>query len=375
MAHESVETPNVGRSVFASLARIRDEFPGIASGGLGWGIEYPEATQNGAFTTTLHVEVTPGLALLSDRCCQEGLQLPAIWCAHTVAASLAGFGSSATEAKFIVIMLPGFVAVASCSRGKRYFKSWTDGMSSRDWKALAALLGEFDSQPAVTIDDVELRRGLIKIVVQGKPEDMCPFWDEVARSGRISSISGLDALAAGAEKITPRHPGNLSSSFVKPRILSHYVWILGIAALGAAAFLFGSDLRGSRQLHAEEASNDARIMGEKLHLAKLKHNQAEMGRLQRELPPGWDNEAAIGYDALARLGTGLPDYLTLTSLSMEREGIFELEAVVSAKDFDPEDARKRLENVGYKADQKKGCVFNAALNSLLVRGTFVCAKK
>src|ERR1700679_2783211 len=124
MAHDSVETPNVGRSVFASLARIRDEFPGIASGRLGWGIEYPEAAPSGTFTTTLHVELTPGLALLRDRCCEEGIKLPTTWCAHTVAAAFAGFGSSATEAKFVVIMLPGFVGVASYSRGRRYFKSW-----------------------------------------------------------------------------------------------------------------------------------------------------------------------------------------------------------------------------------------------------------
>jgi hypothetical protein len=357
------------------LARIRDEFPGIASGGLGWGIEYPEATKSGTFTTTLHIEITPGLTLLKDRCCQKGLQLPAIWCAHTVAAKLAGFGSPAPEAKFIVIMLPGFVAVASWSRGKRHFKCWTDGMSSRDWKALAALLGEFEAQPAVTIDDVELRRGSIMIVAQGRPEQMCPFWGEVVRSGRIISIVGLDALAACAEKITPRHPGNLSSSFCQPRMLSRYVWILGTAAVGAAAFLLVSDLRGLRQRNEEEVSIDARIQGERLHLAELRHNQAEIGRLRRELPAGWDTEAAIGYDALAKLETGLPDYLTLTSLSIEREGTFELEAVVSAKEIDPEDARKRLENVGYRADAKNGCVFDAALRRLRIRGTFVRAEK
>jgi hypothetical protein len=158
-------------------------------------------------------------------------------------------------------------------------------------------------------------------------------------------------------------------------MLSRYVWILGTAAVGAAAFLLVSDLRGLRQRNEEEVSIDARIQGERLHLAELRHNQAEIGRLRRELPAGWDTEAAIGYDALAKLETGLPDYLTLTSLSIEREGTFELEAVVSAKEIDPEDARKRLENVGYRADAKNGCVFDAALRRLRIRGTFVRAEK
>lgn len=375
MVHQTVETPNVGRAVFASLARTRDEFPEISSGEIGWGIDYPESTQGGRFTTTVHAEAAPGLALLRDRCHQAGFQLPPIWCAHTVAGTLPGVGSSTDKARFLIIMLPGFVAVASFSGGKRHFKAWTDIMSGRDWKALAAVLGEFDSRPAGTMDDVELRRGLIKILAQGKPEQVCPIWEEINRSGRVSSIVDLDALAAGAETLSPRHPGNLSKSFSQHGSVSFYVWILGIAALIATALLGTADVRGKQQLRAEEGSNEAQVADEQLHLAELKRNQAVMGRLQRELPTRLNYNAANRYAALASLSKALPDYLTLKSVSMVGQGSFELEAIVSVKDFDPEDTRKRLESEGFETDAKKGCVFDPAFSSLLVRGTFVYTKK
>src|ERR1700678_1599121 len=87
MAHQMVETPKVSRLVFASLARIRNEHPVIASENLGWGVESPEPAASGEFMTQLHYELTPGLIHLRDACERAGSRLTAAWSASTAAAA------------------------------------------------------------------------------------------------------------------------------------------------------------------------------------------------------------------------------------------------------------------------------------------------
>src|SRR5580658_8780388 len=68
MAHQAVDTPRVSRSVFATLAKIRNDHPVVMSEHLGWGIEPPESAQGGAFSTLLHSELSPGLIHLREAC-------------------------------------------------------------------------------------------------------------------------------------------------------------------------------------------------------------------------------------------------------------------------------------------------------------------
>ena len=48
LAHQAVDCPRVGHSVFATLARVRGEHPVVASESLGWGIERPEPARGEA---------------------------------------------------------------------------------------------------------------------------------------------------------------------------------------------------------------------------------------------------------------------------------------------------------------------------------------
>jgi len=89
MAHQGVETPNVRRSVFATLARVRSEHPVVASEGLGWGIEKPELAPGGAYSTLMHYELAPGISHLCDACALSGSRPPTVWSAYTVAAACA----------------------------------------------------------------------------------------------------------------------------------------------------------------------------------------------------------------------------------------------------------------------------------------------
>lgn len=64
ISHELVEMPKVNRAVFASLERVKNEHPVVASKNLGWGIEIPEPIAGGAYSTLIHSEMVSGLAYL-----------------------------------------------------------------------------------------------------------------------------------------------------------------------------------------------------------------------------------------------------------------------------------------------------------------------
>ena len=139
ISHQTAETPKVSRTAFASLARVRNEHSVVESENLGWGIEYPELGPSGAFSTLIHSELTPGLIHVRNSCARVGSRLSAAWSAYTAAVVCANSGSSAPKAKFVLMLIPEYAAVATFGGGKRSFRSWSGPMSERDWKAFSVL--------------------------------------------------------------------------------------------------------------------------------------------------------------------------------------------------------------------------------------------
>ena len=370
LAHQTVDCPKVGRSVFATLARVRGEHPVVGSESLGWGIELPEPVPGGGFSTLMHAELAPGLVYLHDACLRTGSQLHAAWSAFTVATACARAGSALSRARFILILLPGFVAVAIRARGRNSFRGWSGAMADRDWKALCALLGDSEARPGLPMAEVELRRGSIAVIAEGEPERVCPVWPELRATGRLEAVAGVDALAGNAARIGPRHPGNLVEGFPRPRRLDRCLAGTAVACFAAASAL-GAAVPGQlRQLRSEEASGSARAAALEAHLSVLASNQREMEALRKEASQSPGPLQLGRREALLGLAEAVPDALTVTSLTIDREDRFEIEALVVGADFDPDGTRKALAHAGFKPEGPSGWQFNAALGRVSVSGRY-----
>src|SRR5471032_1012355 len=51
IAHQEVECPKVSRKVFASISKVRAEYPVVVSEDIGWGMEPPEPVPGGSYST------------------------------------------------------------------------------------------------------------------------------------------------------------------------------------------------------------------------------------------------------------------------------------------------------------------------------------
>jgi hypothetical protein len=370
IAHQSVEMPRVSRSVFASLAKIRSDHPVVMSERLGWGIEPPEPVQGGAFSTLLHSELTPGLASLRDACTRGRSQLVAAWPAYTAALASMGSCTPSSRAKFVLILTPEFVAVATCGGGRRSFKGWVGPMSDREWKAFSALIGDVEARTSPSMAEVVLRRGGIAVVSDGEPRRLCPLWGEIQASGRLEEVVGMDALASGAARIDANHPANLVEAFPRPFHLDRYLIGAASAGISVALALGANDLRLQAQLRAEKSRFSLREASLESRLSALAKNQAEMVGLRNEAPEESGLSHLGKHGALVGLAAEFPESLTLTALTIGRDDSFEIGAIVVGADFDPESLRHSLERCGFKPADLNGWAFDAASGKLMVRGKY-----
>ena len=370
IAHQTVEAPRVSRSVYASLARVRSEHPVVLSEDLGWGIEYPEPVKSGAFSTLMHYELTPGLVHLHDACIHAGSQLSAAWSVFTVATACMKTRFAAQRARIVLILVPEFVAVAIFARGKRSFRRWTGPMADRDWKAVSALIGESEARAAPSIVEAELRRGSIAVIAEGNPERDCPIWEEIRATGRLEAVAGLEAMLAGAARITSRHPGNLVEGFPRQRQLDRYLIGATVGCLSVAAALGAAVPTQLRQLKSLDASSASRVTALESHLAGLRSNQKEMEMLRNEAAQGPGLPQVGRHEALLGLAAVVPDALTLTSVTISKDDRFAFEAVVVGTDFDPEDTRRALDRRGFNPEGPNGWAFNSKSGMLSVSGRY-----
>jgi len=368
LVHQAVETPRVGRSVFASLSRVRGEFPVVESESLGWGIEHPEPAQGGAYSTLLHAEATPALGRLRDGCMGATSRLAAAWSAYTAGVACVPTGISSGRTRFLAILAPGFAAVATCITGRRSFKAWSGPMTDRDWKGFSNVIGDSDSRSPAAMADLGMRRGGIAIIAEGDPGSLCPLWEEIKSSGRVGVPVGLDELATAASRIPRGHPANLVETFPSPRDMDPC--LAGAVAAGAAAALWlctiGADVR--RRLASEGAAIRSRQALLEERLSELARNQAEMERLRGDVPGDPRYTRFPRHLALTALAALIPEALTVTSLSIHSDNSFEIKAQVMGAGFDAGELRLELGRSCLRPDAGNGWSFNAASGRLEVRG-------
>jgi hypothetical protein len=370
MAHVAVETPRVSRTVFASLARIRSEHPVVASDGLGWGVEDPEPVPGGTYSTLLHCELTPGLAFLRDACALSASRLEAAWSVYTAAVACINPRERTPKIGCILVLLPGFVAVASCARGRRYFKAWTDPMAERDWKAFTSLIGDIDAPKSPSMADAELRRGAVAVIAEGPPGEHCPVWDQIGAACKVECLVDLEAVAAGAARIARAHPGNLVEAFPTAHSLDRYLAAIGVAGMASAVVFAAGALAERSRLAEDAAAGRTRAAALEARLDALNRNRVEMDALRNEAPEASGCLGPGVHEALLRLASAVPEALTLTSLELNGNDAFALEGIAAGPEFNAEDARSALIRGGFKPSSRDGWTFDAASGRLKVIGKF-----
>lgn len=178
----------------------------------------------------------------------------------------------------------------------------------------------------------------------------------------------MDDLASSSSGMQAKHPANLAEAFPRPRELDRllaagaFTGFTAAFALGAVAFSDGMQLR------AEGAADRLRADSLQRRLRSLGENEREMSRLRDEAPDGTGSSPTGKHGALAGLAAAIPDALTLTAISIGRDGAFELEALVVGADFDPESTRRSLERCGFEPGLSNGWTYDAGSGRLLVRG-------
>jgi hypothetical protein len=368
LAHQALQTPKVRRDVFASLARVRSDFPVVESESLGWGIEPPEASPAGGYSTLLHSELTPGLIRVREACARDGSRIDAAWSAYSAAVACAKAGIPSGRARFLLILAADFAAVATCTIGKRSFRAWAGPMSERDWKAFSVLLGDSDGRSSGSIGDPGLRRGGIAVIADGEPRRLCPLWGELHGSGRVAAVMDFDALASAVARIPTGHPANLAETFPRPLNLDRYLVPALMAGLCAALAIGALDLGVRRQLRSEDLADRARMAALEDRISGLTRNRSEMLRLESEFPGDGEAARRSTHDALVGLAGAVPDTVTLTSLELDRDGTFAIEAVVVGTPFDPDGLRHGMALVGFDPDSREGWIYDAKSGRLAIRG-------
>ena len=375
MAHECVETPKVGRAVFASLARIRSDHPVVASMNLGWGIEWPEPMAGGTYSTLIHSELSPGLVYLRDACLQTKCRLVAVWTPYTAIEALLKARSSQYKVRHGIILAPSFVAIATYGLGRRSFRAWAGPLSDRDWKAVSIVIGDFEVRKVALNSDTESRKSGIVVISDLDPAKTYPFWNELRGSGRVEAIVGIDALAESATKIPVGHPGNLMEVFPRMRNLDPYLIAASVAGFAAFAALGVIAQNKGSQFEKANTAIQWRLTELNARLNTLKSNQRDMLLLQKQMPDSSDSLPTGRRDALSSLAAAIPDALTLTSLLLARDGEFEIEALIVGVGFDPESARASLANSGFVPDSDKGWVYDPVGAKLRVRGRYNVSRR
>jgi hypothetical protein len=370
LVHQEVESPKVGRSVFASLARVKSEYPVVTADDLGWGMEVPEPTPAGSYSTLLHHELTPGLGRIRRACSDAGSRMPAAWSAFTAAAFCLGAHLPDAKVRMVLFLLPGFVAVAVCGGGKRSFKAWPIPLTERDWKVLAFFAGDIEARKAPSMAESEIRRGSILVISDGDPHGHCPVWDEIKASGRVESVLGLDAFAMGACQIPFGHPANLLEAFPRPLNLDPFLRVSAFAGAAFALCVGVMTIGDRRDLHSLQMTNAVHetVLGERLTV--LAKNEEEMESLRTAAPDAPGFLPTDRGSALQGLAAAIPDALTLTTFSIARDDLFEIEAKVVGSDFEPQAVRGDLIRMGFALSADSSWSYDAANRRLTARGRF-----
>lgn len=371
VAHETVETPNVSREVFASLARVRSEHPVVDSGDLGWGIEHPDPAPGGTFSTLIHSELAPGLVYLRDACNRAQNRFSAAWTGYTAIAACVDNCRPAHRARLGVILTNGFSAVATCGLGKRSFRAWFGAMAERDWKAFSLLIGDSEPRPSPSIADAAIRRGGIVVISEGDPGLVCPFWDKLRASGRVKAVVDMEVLATSVARIPASHPANLLEAFPVPHSLNRQLAAATIVGFSSFAVLGAIALNDRNGFNDADASASIRAMDLRAHLKNLNNNQREMLQLRRQALDGPKSLPVGRHEALLGLAAAIPDALTLTSFTIGKDGEFELEALIIGVGFDSEGVQRALAKLGFVPNSNGGWMYDAPGNRLLVRGRYV----
>jgi hypothetical protein len=371
ISHELVEMPKVDRTVFASLERIRSEHPVVASENLGWGIEIPEPITGGAYSTLIHSEMVSGLAHLKSECTQSKRQMLAAWSAYTVIEAIVRSGKLAPKPTKGIILTSGYVAVANCNAARRSFRAWVGPMSDRDWKVFSALIGDSGTKPSSSAADIECRSSSIVVVSDGDPAQNCPFWEDLHRTGRVELVMGVDRFAECAATIPINHPGNLLLIFPKQRIIDRYLLAAAVAGVLTIVAIDVGTMNESRRFQSVENSAQQRLEHLKAQLKEIEINQRTIADLRRQLLSDSESLPARKHGALVDLSIAVPDAVTLTSLSIDRNDYFAIEAQVDRGNYDPRRTRDAFTKSGFVPDQDNGWTYDTADSMLRIRGRFV----
>jgi hypothetical protein len=95
-----------------------------------------------------------------------------------------------------------------------------------------------------------------------------------------------------------------------------------------------------------------------------------MASLRNEASLGPGPQQAGRHEALLGLAEAVPDALTLTSLAIDRDDHFEIEAIVVGTDFDPEGTRKAMAHRGFRPEGPNGWLYNASSGRISVNGRY-----
>jgi hypothetical protein len=367
MAHQEVECPKAGRRVFASISRIRSEFPVVVSEDLGWGMEPPVLVAGGSYSTLVHYELSGGLADACSSPDATGLGVAAAWSAFTLAESCLSRRLPAARDGSVLILLPGLVAFAAGNRGRRSFRVFPQPMAERDWRALVYLTSGPDEPPG---REEGRRGGVIAVVSVGEPTSLCPVWEEIRNAGRLECFIGLDEFADCASRMPRTHPANLILGFPAPISLDPI--LSGAAATAAVIALFAVvSLRArTAEFHRLESESLERSSELQWKVGALEKNRLEFDSLQRDLPEAPGAMPAAKSSALRALAAAIPDSLTLTRFRMEGDDRFELEAVLVGREFDKDSVVLGLAQSGLSAAPPGSSAFDPGSRKLTVRGKF-----
>jgi hypothetical protein len=370
MAHQEVETPRVRRRVFASLSRVQRDHPVVASEHLGWGIEPPEPSSGGAFSTLLHFELTGGLAHIHEACAAQGSRLVAAWPAFTASRACARSHGAGAGPEHAIILARNFASLSSWGAGRRSFRSWSGPMADADWRSLAAALGGPEGRLQGSLPEAPGRRGRIAVFADEDPRELCPCWGQVSSAGRLDSVLDFGALAAGAARMPASHPANLAGNFPRPRRLNGALAAGASVAASAALVLACLSAREGAEARRDRARSEGRLADLESRVEALRRNKAETERLERAARAEPAYFSARRRSCLLALSGVVPDQLVLTSLSLGEDGGFALEALALGPAFDSTRFRSALEGAGFAPAAGPGWSFDAASGRLRASGWF-----